>query len=298
MSIPQDLGDDITIGHSGARRLNPLMARILAFSSHVAYGSVGLAAIVPALQWLGHEVIALPTVILSNHPGYGRFSGEQVSPVSLDQMLDSLEANGWLGEIDAVLTGYLPNPGHVATACSAVQRVRSTNPAALFYCDPVLGDDPKGLYIDSAAAEALRDELLPLSDLAVPNRFELAWLSGESVDSLKDAVCAGRKLPVPVTLATSIPVSSLSLGTVLVEEHRSTSCQVTWREGVGHGTGDLISALFLGHTLKGLSGAEALALTVAQVEATILASPRAGELSLAAAAAKWTRADPLAIEVL
>ena len=34
------------------------MARILALSSHVAYGSVGLAAIVPALQWLGHDVMA------------------------------------------------------------------------------------------------------------------------------------------------------------------------------------------------------------------------------------------------
>lgn len=274
------------------------MARVLALSSHVAYGSVGLAATVPALQWLGHEVMALPTVILSNHPGYGRFSGEQVSPASLDLMIDLLEANGWLSDIDAVLTGYLPTPGHVATASSAVQRVRSTNPAALFHCDPVLGDDPKGLYIDAAAASALRDELLPLADVTVPNRFELAWLSGKSVDSLEHAVDAARQLPVPATLATSLAITSASLGTVLIEEHRSTACTVAWREGVGHGTGDLMSALFLGHTLKGMSSAEALALTVAQVEATILASPRGGELSLAAAAAKWTRADPMAIEVL
>ena len=274
------------------------MARVLALSSHVAHGSVGLAAIVPALQWLGHEVTALPTVILSNHPGYGRFSGEQVSPAGIDMMIDSLDANGWLDDIDAVLTGYLPSPGHVATASSAVQRVRSANPGALFYCDPVLGDDPRGLYIDASAAAALRDELLPLADLAVPNRFELAWLSGESVDSLEHAVDVARKLPVPVTLATSLAITSSSLGTVLIEEDRSTACTVTWREGVGHGTGDLMSALFLGHTLKGLAGAEALALTVAQVEATILASPRGAELSLAAAAAKWSRADPLAIEVL
>jgi len=274
------------------------MARVLALSSHVAYGSVGLAAIVPALQWLGHEVMALPTVILSNHPGYGRFSGEQVSTASLDMMIDALEANGWLCDIDAVLTGYLPSPGHVATASLAVQKVRSANPDALFYCDPVLGDDPKGLYIDAAAAAALRDELLPLADLAVPNRFELAWLSGQSVDSLELAVEAARRLPVPVTLATSLSVTGSSLSTVLIEENRSTACTVTWREGVGHGTGDLMSALFLGHTLKGMGSAEALALTVAQVEATIVASPSGGELSLAAAAAKWTRADPLAIEVL
>ena len=55
------------------------MARVLALSSYVAFGSVGLAAIVPALHWLGHEVIALPTVVLSNHPGYPRFAGESDS---------------------------------------------------------------------------------------------------------------------------------------------------------------------------------------------------------------------------
>ena len=57
------------------------MARVLALSSYVAFGSVGLAATVPALHWLGHEVIALPTVVLSNHPGYPRFAGESIPAV-------------------------------------------------------------------------------------------------------------------------------------------------------------------------------------------------------------------------
>ena len=47
------------------------MARVLALSSHVARGCVGLAATVPALQWLGHEVWALPTVVLASRPGLG-----------------------------------------------------------------------------------------------------------------------------------------------------------------------------------------------------------------------------------
>ena len=67
------------------------MARVLALSSHVAFGSVGLAAIVPALQSLGHEVIAVPTVVLSNHPGYGPFSGERISAAMLGQILDALD---------------------------------------------------------------------------------------------------------------------------------------------------------------------------------------------------------------
>ena len=84
------------------------MPRVLAISSQVARGHVGLGAVVPVLQALGHDVIALPTVLLSNHPGHAHAAGECVGPDQLRRMLDALGANGWLGEIDAVLTGYLP----------------------------------------------------------------------------------------------------------------------------------------------------------------------------------------------
>ena len=47
------------------------MARLLALSSQVVRGTVGLSAIVPAWQRLGHEVIAVPTVILSRSSGSG-----------------------------------------------------------------------------------------------------------------------------------------------------------------------------------------------------------------------------------
>jgi pyridoxine kinase len=50
------------------------MAKVLAISSHVVRGHVGLAATVPALQYLGHEVWALPTVLLSSRPGLGRLA--------------------------------------------------------------------------------------------------------------------------------------------------------------------------------------------------------------------------------
>ncbi len=100
------------------------MARILALSSHVAFGSVGLAVIVPALQWLGHEVIVIPTVLLSNHPGYARFAGDPVLPGQIAAMVDALEANGWLADTAAVITGYLPSPAHVGEA-----QVRGRAPA-------------------------------------------------------------------------------------------------------------------------------------------------------------------------
>ena len=90
-------------------------------------------------------MIALPTIILSNHPGHGAATGQRMDGAVLSRMLATLDAHGWLGEVDAVLSGYLPSTEHVAVVAEAVQRVRAHNPSAAYFCDPVLGDDPKRL---------------------------------------------------------------------------------------------------------------------------------------------------------
>jgi pyridoxine kinase len=269
------------------------MARVLALSSYVAFGSVGLAAIVPALQWLGHEVIALPTVLLSNHPGYPRFAGDPVLPGQIAAMLDAVEVNGWLATTDAVLTGYLPSPAHVAEARSAVERVRRANPSALYLCDPVFGDEPEGRYLSEAAASAIRDDLLPLASLATPNRFELSWLAGLPVGDPHEARQAAWALGVPAVLATSIPAAGNRLANVLVTRDEAMACLVRRRPSAPHGTGDLLAALYLGYILNGQAPTMALAAAASAVEASVAASMGRDELPLAAAGALWANAPPL-----
>ncbi len=269
------------------------MPRVLALSSHVGFGSVGLAVIVPALQALGHEVVALPTIVLSNHPGYGCFSGEQIAPATLQQIIDSLDANGWLAATDAVLTGYLPSEAHVEVARSALARVRDANPLALLVCDPVLGDEPGGLYIDEHAAAAIARHLLPACDLATPNLFELSWLSGRPIDTIEAAVAAARALGSRSVLATSIPAGEERIANVFVGETEARACIVPRRDAAPHGTGDLLAALYLGHALNGLAPETCLGRAVAAVEASIVASAGRDELSLAGAGAVWAEARPL-----
>ena len=45
---------------------------VIVISSHVMRGSVGNRAAVFALETLGHQVWALPTIVLPWHPGHGR----------------------------------------------------------------------------------------------------------------------------------------------------------------------------------------------------------------------------------
>src|SRR5688572_12887611 len=107
------------------------MATVIAVSSFVARGTVGLRAIMPAFDRMGHETIAVPTILLSNHLGHPRAEGAAVAPETLDAAIAGLDANGWLSRVDAVLTGYLPSPEHVRIVEALIVRLRVLRPEAL-----------------------------------------------------------------------------------------------------------------------------------------------------------------------
>jgi pyridoxine kinase len=258
------------------------MGTILAISSQVARGYVGLGAVVPALQALGHEVIALPTIILSNHPGHGAAAGARMDPALLERMLATLDAHGWLAGVDAVLSGYLPTPQHVAIVVEAVARVRAYKSAAAYYCDPVIGDDPKGLYIAEDAARAIAAMLVPLADVTFPNRFELAWLTGLPVTDATSAKTAGCALGSSVTVATSIPTTDDGLATMAIAAAGAWLSRVAKLDSVPNGTGDLLAGLFAGHRVNGCAVPSALGMSVSSVQRAICASATRDELNLIA----------------
>jgi pyridoxine kinase len=136
----------------------------------------------------------------------------------------------------------------------------------LYICDPILGDDPGGLYIDIAAAEALRAKLVRIADVLTPNRFELAWLAGIKVRSAKDAVSAARRLSAQKIIATSIPSGSAGLATVLVDDSAALVTTVRKMERVPHGTGDLFAGLFAAKLLQGAANSDALGYAVGGVQ--------------------------------
>ena len=286
------------------------MATILAISSQVASGHVGLSAIVPVLHAMCHTVIALPTVLLSNHPGHAHVAGQRVDPVQLRALVGALSNNGRLGSVDAVLTGYLPTAAHVEFAIETLTRVRAerarVNSGArpiMQLCDPVLGDVPKGLYIEESAASAIRDHLLPGATLTTPNRFELGWLTGAPVDTLSACVSAARSLKTEECIVTSAPADQQdAIGNLHVwgdPDAPPSGWQVTANGAhplptagselarsrrypdVPHGTGDTFAALLLGHRMAPTPAHDALARATAGMALIIEKSIGAAELALA-----------------
>jgi pyridoxine kinase len=253
------------------------MARILAISSQVAYGPVGLTALVPALQARGHEVLAVPTVTLSNHPGHGKPAGFGTAPDDMHAIFDALQRLGALRDIDAVLTGYFASPEQVREAAQAISAIEP----ALVLVDPVIGDG-QSLYVPQAVANAIRDALVPLATIITPNRFELEWLSGAAVTDEASAIAAARRLGVGECLATSIPAGHDALLTLLVASHGVHHHLSRKLLQVPHGTGDFLSGLYLAERLRCAPG-EAFAAAMRRLDHAIALSAGAPVLAVARA---------------
>jgi pyridoxine kinase len=268
------------------------MPTILSLSSQVAYGHVGHSAAVFAWQRLGFEVVALPTVILSNRPGYPHINGLRIPPETLNSMLEALDANGSLEGIGAVFTGYMPTAEHADVAGEWIAKLKARKAGLIHACDPILGDEPHGLYIAEDAAAAIRDRLVPLADIVMPNCFELGWLTGTLVRTAAGAAEAASKLTAAV-LATSVPAeSSAELVNLLHTCEGRWQTAVARRPAVAHGSGDLMAALFLAQYLRLGSLPDALALATAGLEAAIDASEGAAELRLIESQDRWAAPAP------
>ena len=239
---------------------------ILVLSSHVCVGAVGLVIATPCLQAMGCSVSAIPTCVLSNHPGLGRPQGTVLDADELTRVLDGLTDNGFMERFDGIMTGYFAHAGQIAVARDAVERVKGVNPRALYLCDPVIGDAGKGVYVRDGVAENIRKDLLPLADIVTPNAFELAWLTGHRVTGPTEAEAAAREIDGAVVAATGVPHGRDRIATALVSPDTAHWVTADRQSDAPHGTGDALAALLLGCMAWGMNGDEAIHRSVVGVE--------------------------------
>jgi pyridoxine kinase len=249
---------------------------VIVISSHVARGSVGNRAAVFALETLGFPVWAVPTVILPWHPGHGRAERIVPDPEQFARLLADLGASKWLGEVGAVLSGYLGDAGQAEAVARLVGAVKAVNPAARYICDPVIGDSG-GLYVPADTAAAIRDRLLPVADIATPNRHELEWLVGRPLASVAEIASATGDLAPQTLLVTSAPsMMANATGNLLLSGGRMWLAEHRLVKGAPNGVGDLAAALFLARLLDGENEARALETMTASVLDVLTRAARRG----------------------
>lgn len=223
------------------------MARVLSLSSQTVYGPVGNSASVPALQACGHEVLQVPTVLLSNHPGHGKPAGQATPATVMQHMLEAVQNLGALAGCAAVMTGYFATPEQVKLAAETIAAMKRNTPALMVLVDPVLGDGT-ALYVPQAVAEAIRDHLLPLATITTPNLFELSWLTSNAVEEL-DVAAAVAALGTAETIVTSVPHPPQQLATLLFSPEGLQQHVTPHLPHVPHGTGDHLAGLYLAERL-------------------------------------------------
>jgi pyridoxine kinase len=267
------------------------MTSILSIQSWVAYGHVGNASAIFPLQRLGAEVWGIHTVQFSNHTGYGAWRGQVFGAELIAECVQGIEERGVMARCDAVLSGYMGSAEIGAAILDAAKRVKAANPAALWCCDPVIGDVGRGVFVRPGIPEFLRDEALPAADIITPNQFELEWLTGRVVRSLDDAKAAIAALQARgprCVLVTSLRLDDTpegEIGMLAGEGGRFWRLATPMLPVSVNGAGDAIAALFLFHRLRG--GAEgALSAAASSVFGLLRRTAEAGSREILTVAAQ------------
>lgn len=236
---------------------------VIVVTSQVARGSVGGRASVFALERLGFPVWFVPTVQFSWHAGHGPSTRLVTEQAAFDRFVDDLAGAPWLGEVGAVLSGYLGQADQAGAIARLVGAVKASNPAARYLCDPIIGDSD-GLFQPDSVAAAVRDRLLPIADMATPNRHELAWLTARSAADNEGLAAAAPGLGVGEVIVTSAFAEAGEIGNLMVTDGVHLASHPLLAR-VPHGPGDLLAALYLGARLEALPPEAALERAVGAV---------------------------------
>lgn len=257
---------------------------VLSIQSSVALDPVGNGAAVFALQRAGHEVWAVHTVQLSNHTAYPDWGGGAFPPEHVRSVLEGVERRTGFQGLDAILTGYIGSPELAAIVAETVDRAKAARPEALYFCDPVMGNRKRGLYVAEETAGAIADMLVPRADILAPNAFELARLTGLPADAPEAALPAARRLAARngATVAVTSLDAAGALGILALAGDTAWLAQTPRLPVPGNGAGDLFAALLLGRLLLADSLDKALGRAVSATFAILEAGDR-GRAALIAA---------------
>ncbi|MBR4388952.1 MAG: pyridoxamine kinase [Prevotella sp.] len=227
--------------------------QILLVNDIAGYGKVATAAMLPILSYYGFPVYNLPTCLVSNTLDYGKFN-----------LLDTTEyIQGvfpvWreLGfSFDAIATGFIASERQ-AKIVSAYCKDEAAKGTTIFV-DPIMGDEGK-LYngVTDNTIGFMRD-MVSVAHLTYPNYTEACYLAdhpyseeGVTAAEARMLVDKLRHIGAQSVLITSIRVDGQSM-VVGYNHHTDEYFSLDYTEIPVHfpGTGDMFSAILIGHLLQ------------------------------------------------
>ncbi|MGG5507314.1 MULTISPECIES: pyridoxal kinase [unclassified Myroides] len=173
--------------------------KTIVIHSKVAYGYVGSNTTALVLQLAGQDVIAVPTVVLSNRYGLPTVGGGLMPRALFQDVLDGIRKLNILDEVSSIVTGYIGSAELVESTAQFIREIKKSHPHILYVCDPVMGDVSRGLYVDQEVPKALLQQLVPLADLLTPNPFEMERILNQKTTTYEKMVEAIQQDPILLT---------------------------------------------------------------------------------------------------
>ncbi|MBR1142055.1 pyridoxal kinase PdxY [Bradyrhizobium sp. AUGA SZCCT0431] len=248
---------------------------VISIQSQVAYGHVGNSAAVFPMQMHGIDVIAVPTTLLSNRPGYPTIRGRVLEAQLVADLLLGIEERGAVDTCEMILSGYLGSADIAAVVADFVARAKARNPALCYVCDPVLGDRDRGLFVKADIPPLVRDRLCGLADIITPNHFEFEWLCGAKSTTSAQMLDAARALmargpsTVVVTSAELSDTPDGEIETLAIEQSNAWRVRTPKVPISPNGTGDLFAALFTAARVQNKATPEALGHAASAISAVL-----------------------------
>jgi len=230
------------------------MKQILLINDVVGYGKVGMGAMLPILSYLGIPTYSLPTALVSNTLNYGKFNIQDTT----EYIKGTLPVWKELGfSFDAICTGLMFSEEQAKLVASYCEEQGKNG--TIVFVDPILGDGGQ-LYngVTERQVELMR-EMVSVADLTFPNYTEACYLTGTRIKSSSisweeagDLLDKLRDMGSKSALITSCKIDGHN--SVAGYNHFNDNYfHLDYHEipGLFHGTGDIFSAVLIGHLLNG-----------------------------------------------
>ena len=246
--------------------------KIICIHSFTVHGMVGLK---PFINALGARCLPVPSLLLTgpgNMPGVRR-----VEPDFATLLEGTLAACAARAERVVLFCGYLAHAGQIDTVLAACERYQDLIIERVI--DPVSGDEGRAYVAPDLIAAWPR--LLAVSDWALPNRTELALLSGQT-----DATAWNEwraSFPRLSLVVTSWEETETSVTTRMLHRDQEQSFKHERMPGRYSGSGDLFAAQWISaRHLAGFDPVRAVQAATAEVQAAILQARDRGTQDLVA----------------
>ena len=227
--------------------------QILLINDMAGYGKVATAAMLPILSYMGLPVYNLPTALVSNTLDYGKFNILDTT----DYITGVFPVWKELGfRFDAIATGFIASERQARIVADYCMEQAGTG--TTIFVDPIMGDEGK-LYngVTPSTIRSMR-EMLSVAHLTYPNYTEACYLTatdyrpeGVTLEEAKALIDGLRAIGAKSVIITSMLVDG---GHCVMGFNHITYdyFKLEYTEIPVHfpGTGDIFSAVLIGHLLR------------------------------------------------